>query len=160
MNGYYPPTLGDAFNTLGLRNINNTEKWYYNCGGYALGTFSWYWPGRDEKEYGKIMKYAGDENWGPALELAAEAIIDELTGWRLVEIEEVMQRHYSPKEYEVVAMRFCSFDFHFWKLGCNWNWYDKAGSSKDIDRHAFRDVMGKRWNQRYDSPIICFVRMR
>ena len=112
-----------------------------------------------EEEYEKIMEYAEDENWESALELAAEAIIDELTGWRLVEIEEVMQRHYSPKEYEVVAMRFCSYDFHFWKLGCNWNWYDKAGGSNRIGRHAFKDVVRKNWNHRYDSPIICFVRM-
>ena len=160
MNGHYTPTLGDAFNTLGLRNINNSEKRRYNCGGYALGTFSWYWPGRTEEEYEKVMEYAEDENWGPALELAAEAIVSELAGWQLVELEEVMRRHYSPKEYEVVAMRFCSYDFHFWKLGCNWNWYDKAGSSNRIDRHAFKDVIRKSWNRRYDSPIICFVRMR
>ena len=46
MNGYGAPRLSDPFNTLGLRNINNTIKRYYNCGGYALGTFSWYWPVR------------------------------------------------------------------------------------------------------------------
>ena len=160
MNNYNAPTLSDPFNALGLRNIGNTQKHHYNCGGYALGTFSWYWPGRDEEEYEQIMAYADEENWEPALQLAAEAIISELAGWQLVEIEEVMRRCYSPKEYEIVAMRFCSYDFHFWKLGNNWNWYDKAGGSHYIDRHAFKDVMGKKWNYRYDSPIICFVRMR
>lgn len=38
MNSYYAPTIGDPFNTLGLRNVSNTTKRYYNCGGYALGT--------------------------------------------------------------------------------------------------------------------------
>ena len=106
------------------------------------------------------MDYAEDENWEPALQLAADAIINELAGWQLVEIEEIIQRHYSPKKYEVVAMRFCSCDYHFWKLGCNWNWYDKMGNFKHINRHAFNDVMDKRWNHRYYSPIICFLRMR
>ena len=32
----------DLFNRNGERNAFNTDQWYYNCGGYALGTFSWY----------------------------------------------------------------------------------------------------------------------
>ena len=158
MNSYYAPT-GDPFNTLGLRNIGNTVKCYYNCGGYALGTFSWYWPGRTEDEYDEIMEYAEDEDWNNALELASEAIISELPGWSVVPFNLVMERKYSPKEYEIVAMRFCDCDFHFWKLGRNWNWYDKMGGAGRINRHAFEDVRDT-WCHRYDSPIVCFVRMR
>lgn len=159
MNDYHFPTLSDPFNTLGLRNINNTVKRHYNCGGYALGTFSWYWPGRTEEEHDKIMEYAEAEDWDNALELAAEAIIRELPGWMAVPFNLVMERKYSPKEYEVVAMRFCDFDFHFWKLGRNWNWYDKMGSAGWIDRHAFEDVR-RIWYHRYNSPIVCFIRAR
>ena len=159
MNGYHFPTLSDPFNILGLRNINNTVKRRYNCGGYALGTFSWYWPGRTEEEHDKIMEYAADEDWDNALELAAAAIIRELPGWMVVPFSLVMKRKYSPKEYEIVAMRFCDFDFHFWKLGRNWNWYDKMGSAGWINRHAFEDVR-RIWCNRYNSPIICFIRAR
>ena len=159
MNGYHYPTLSDPFNTLGKRNINNTVKRYYNCGGYALGTFSWYWPGRTEEEHDKIMGYAEDEDWDNALELAAGAIIRELPGWMVVPFSLIMERKYSPNEYEVVAMRFCDFDFHFWKLGRNWNWYDKMGSTKCIHRHAFESVRNI-WYRRYYSPIVCFIRAR
>ena len=159
MNSYYVPTIGDPFNTLGLRNIGNTVKRYYNCGGYALGTFSWYWPGRTEEEYDEIMECAGDEDWDNVLKLASEAIISELPGWSVVPFNLVMERKYSPKEYEIVAMRFCDYDFHFWKLGRNWNWYDKMGSIDRINRHAFEDVRDT-WCHRYDSPIVCFIRMR
>lgn len=159
MNGYHFPTLNDPFNTLSLRNINNTVKRRYNCGGYALGTFSWYWPGRTEEEHDKIMEYAADEDWDNALELAAGAIIRELPGWMVVPFSLIMERKYSPKEYEVVAMRFCDYDFHFWKLGRNWNWYDKMGSTEYIHRHAFEDVR-RIWYNRYYSPIICFIRAR
>lgn len=159
MNSYEAPALGDPFNTLGLRNINNTTKRYYNCGGYALGTFSWYWPGRTTEEHDEIMEYAEAEDWDNALELAAEAIVDELPGWSIVPFELIMKREYSPKDYEVVAMRFCDWDFHFWKLGRNWNWYDKMGPSNWINRHAFEDVR-RIWSYRYDSPIVCFVRTR
>lgn len=159
MNSYHAPTLGDPFNTLGLRNVSNTVKSYYNCGGYAFGTFSWYWPGRTEEEYDEIMEYAEAEDWDNALELAAEAIVGELPGWTIVPIGLVMERKYSPKDYEVVALRFCNCDFHFWKLGRNWNWYDKMGSAGWINRHAFGDIRYT-WCHRYNSPIVCFVKAR
>ena len=103
MNSYHAPTLGDPFNTLGLRNVSNTVKRYYNCGGYAFGTFSWYWPGRTEEEHDEIMEYAEAEDWDNALELATEAIINELSGWSVVPFNLIMERKYSPKEYEVRA---------------------------------------------------------
>ena len=159
MNSYHAPTLGDPFNTLGLRNVSNTVKRYYNCGGYAFGTFSWYWPGRTEEERDEIMEYAKAEDWDNALELAAEAIVGELPGWTIVPIGLVMERKYSPKDYEVVALRFCDCDFHFWKLGRNWNWYDKMGSAGGINRHAFGDIRYT-WCHRYNSPIVCFVKAR
>lgn len=34
----------DGFNLKQKRNIRNTYKDNYNCGGYALETFSWYLP--------------------------------------------------------------------------------------------------------------------
>ena len=34
----------DFFNWRGLRNEDNTDRWDYNCAGFALGTFSWYEP--------------------------------------------------------------------------------------------------------------------
>ena len=105
------------------------------------------------------MEYVANEDWDNALELAAGAIIRELPGWMVVPFNLIMERKYSPKEYEVVAMRFCVFDFHFWKLGRNWNWYDKMGSTKCIHRHAFEDVR-RIWCHRYNSPIVCFIRAR
>ena len=149
----------DPLNKRGSRNIRNTDKADYNCGGYALGTFSWYLPSRTRKEYTDIMGHADIGDMDTALTLAAEAIVSELPGWSVVPFALVMERKYSPKDYEVVAMRFCYYDFHFWKLGRNWNWYDKMGGCRQIDRHAFNDVRYK-WNGRYDSPVVCFIRAR
>ena len=149
----------DPLNKRGSRNIRNTDKADYNCGGYALGTFSWYLPSRTRKEYTDIMGHADIGDMDTALTLAAEAIVSELPGWSVVPFALVMERKYSPKDYEVVALRFCYYDFHFWKLGRNWNWYDKMGGCRQIDRHAFNDVRYK-WNGRYDSPVVCFIRAR
>lgn len=149
----------DPFNKRGLRNIRNTDKADYNCGGYALGTFSWYLPSCTRKEYTDIMRHANIGDMDTALTLASETIVNELPGWSIVPFALVMERKYSPKAYEVVALRFCNYDFHFWKLGRNWNWYDKMGCRGQINRHAFNDVRHK-WNDRYDSPVACFIRAR
>lgn len=149
----------DPLNKRGSRNIRNTDKADYNCGGYALGTFSWYLPSRTRKEYTDIMGHADIGDMDTALTLASEAIIDELPGWSTVPFALVMERKYSPKDYEIVAMRFCYYDFHFWKLGRNWNWYDKMGCREQINRHAFNDARNV-WNDRYDSPVVCFIRAR
>lgn len=149
----------DPLNKRGSRNIRNTDKADYNCGGYALGTFSWYLPSRTREEYSDIMGYADIGDMDVALTLASEAIVAELPGWSVVPFALVMERKYSPKDYEIVAMRFCYYDFHFWKLGRNWNWYDKMGCRGQINRHAFNDVRHK-WNDRYDSPVVCFIRAR
>ena len=149
----------DPLNMRGSRNIRNTDKADYNCGGYALGTFSWYLPSRTREEYTDIMGHADIGDMDTALTLAAEAIVNELPGWSVVPLALVMERKYSPKDYEVVALRFCYYDFHFWKLGRNWNWYDKMGDCRQINRHAFNDVRHK-WNDRYDSPVVCFMRAR
>lgn len=149
----------DPFNKRGSRNIRNTDKADYNCGGYALGTFSWYLPSHTRKEYSDIMGYADIGDMDTALTLAAEAIVNELPSWSVAPLALVMERKYSPKDYEIVALRFCYYDFHFWKLGRNWNWYDKMGCRRQINRHAFNDVRHK-WNDRYDSPVVCFIRAR
>ena len=160
MNNKYAPISGHPFNFDNSRNIGNTDKRYYNCGGYALGTFSWYWPGRTEEEHDEIMGYAENEDYDEALVIAADAIIAELPGWKIVLFEDVMKRMYSPLDYDIVAMRFCEFDFHFLKLGCNWNWYDKMGNSHRINRHGFQEMNNTSWYGRYDSPIVCFIRAR
>lgn len=149
----------DPFNKRGSRNVRNTDKADYNCGGYALGTFSWYLPSRTRKEYSDIMGHADIGDMDAALTLASEAIVNELPGWSIVPFALVMERKYSPKDYEVVALRFCYYDFHFWKLGRNWNWYDKMGCRGQINRHAFNDVRNV-WNDRYDSSVVCFIRAR
>ena len=150
----------DPFNYNGKRNIRNTHKSTYNCAGYAFGTFSWYMMGHDGEEHDTIMDYAKSCDYEVAMKMATQSILDELAGWKLVDFGAVMDRAYSPLEYEIVAMRFCDFDYHFWKLGRNWNWYDKMGSSSYIDRHAFLDALKRVWNRRYDSPVVCFIRAR
>lgn len=73
----------DPLNMRGSRNIRNTDKADYNCGGYALGTFSWYLPSRTREEYTDIMGHADIGDMDTALTLASEAIVNELPAGQL-----------------------------------------------------------------------------
>lgn len=154
--------LKDPFNVKNSRNIRNTDKHTYNCAGYALGTFSWYVVGRTKKEHHAIMRDAGRGRYSECLPLATEAICKELEGWEAVPLEDVRQKLYPPDKYEVVLLRFAFYgdDYHFIKLGRNWNWYDKRGTWPCIDRHGFNWGFEQDWYTIYFSPIIGFIRAR
>lgn len=50
----YPKTnsqYADEFNLSNKRNVRNTPRRTYNCGGFALGCFSWYCPRGDFFQY-------------------------------------------------------------------------------------------------------------
>ena len=51
----------DEYNVNGKRNRKNTEREDYNCGGYALQTFSWILPCEDEDECAEL--YDLDIDW-------------------------------------------------------------------------------------------------
>ena len=36
------------------RTLYNTDRHYFNCGGYALSCFGWYWPAVNEDEQMEI----------------------------------------------------------------------------------------------------------
>ena len=152
--------LRDPYNVMKKRNIRNTDKEEYNCGGYALGTFGWYMLGHNKKEYRAFNEALRDEEWVKVKQMAIRTITTELVGWRTGPLAEVMERKFSPVEYEIVLMRFHYTDFHFWKLGRNWNWYDKCGRSPYINRHSFIDAVAPTWNDRYDSPIVGLIKKR
>ena len=150
--------IHDPLNLQEKRNIRNTCKFDYNCAGYAFRTFSWYRIGTNDDENEEIMGYASKGDYETALALSIDSILNELTGWEEVPIELIQQREFSPLTHEIVLMRFCEFDYHFLRLGRNWNWYDKMGHSSYINRRSFNNGFDKIWNGRYDSPIIAFVR--
>lgn len=148
----------DPLNLQKKRNVRNTYKADYNCAGYAFRTFSWYRIGTTDDENDEIMAYASEGDYDTALGLSIDSILSELQGWNEVPVEYIQRREFSPLTHEVVLMRFCEYDYHFLRLGRNWNWYDKMGSSSYINRRSFNQGFDKIWNRRYDSPIIAFVR--
>ena len=56
--GYNKRFMEDVMNNNGARTQSNTRSESYNCGGFALGTFSWYYPYDED-----IVDYAYDHGF-------------------------------------------------------------------------------------------------
>ena len=122
----------DPFNIAKERNTRNTNRGEYNCGGYALGCYSWYCPFahqvRDfEKNVNQILK--------------------DFRNTRLINnIQDLM-----PNEY-MVAFRLSSDDFHFMKRAKNGIWREKRGGQSEIRIVPKSVVFGEVWSpHRYDK---------
>lgn len=153
----------DPLNLEGFRNLHNTEKSLYNCGGYALGTFSWYMPydGDRVTTFSELFDTyeEWDENDDPASavrerieDYMVEQLLLDFPTLRLIP-DEVERR---PNE-RVIAFRVGWDDFHFLKKAKNNCWYQKCGSSSRIERIKKSEVFGEAWNGRYDGRVFLFA---
>ena len=132
----------DPFNIAKERNTKNTNREEYNCGGYALGCYSWYCPFthqvRDfEKNVNQILK--------------------DFPNVRLINNTQDLM----PNEY-MIAFRLSQDDFHFMKRSKNGVWREKRGSQFKIRVVPKSVVFGEVWSpDRYDNGYRggnCFLR--
>ena len=143
----------DPFNKNNNRNVRNTPKRNYNCGGYALETFSWYCPHGEEDDTFFGYDYGFDtqeEAWIKTMYAVSKMILDFEGNLRM--IKSLKQLHKDTER--VVAFRLSSDgDFHYIKKTKN-GWRHKCGASFYIRRMSEHDVFNTNWNGRYDGPII------
>ena len=144
----------DPFNKNNNRNVRNTPKRNYNCGGYALETFSWYCP-HNEEDDNTFLGYdygfdTQEEAWVKTMYAVSKMILDFEGNLRM--IKSLKQLHKDTER--VVAFRLSSDgDFHYIKKTKN-GWRHKCGASFYIRRMSEHDVFNTKWNGRYDGPII------
>ena len=153
------PNAKDKLNKKQKRNLDNTGKYEYNCGGYALDTFSWYRPyGRKDGGIECLLEKFNDD---------AEAVLEYTTQYMLKEFKKklrVIKNLTELKENEeAVAYRIETegYDFHFVRRKRNGSWYGKRGSCPTIYRYTEAEVFdfsSAAWGDgRYDSQMILFA---
>jgi hypothetical protein len=122
----------DPFNIAKERNTRNTDRGEYNCGGYALGCYSWYCPfSHQVRDFEKNVKQ----------------ILKDFPNARLIDNTQDLM----PNEY-MVAFRLSRDDFHFMKRGKNGVWREKRGSQSEIRIVPKSVVFGEVWSpDRYDN---------
>lgn len=146
--GWFQEIPTDEFNHNRNRNIKNTDKKTYNCGGFALNTFSWYIPcyetGFWTEAEAQLRTY-----------YCINTMLAEFSDLRL--IGDVRELH--ADEYAVVFRISSDGDFHYLKRGRNGKWYSKLGSLTKITVHNDDYVFNEYWcDGRYDGPVVLFAK--
>lgn len=134
----------DLFNNERKRNVNNTNKNIYNCGGYALETFSWYVP-RDS--HGRVNNAMHDDS--------IQTMLKDFPTLRIINTIDDLQ----PNEY-AIAYKTSENDFHFIKRSNNGHWFHKMGDCDIIETMPVNTVFNEKWNGRYDSELTLFAKKR
>ena len=138
----------DELNRKGCRNATNTDIDDYNCGGYALGTFSWYCPYHDIK-WAHRWERSGKALRGYKREFMRQAIKTLLKDFP------TLRRIHLPIEAtpneRVIALRLADHDFHFMYRGLNKVWYQKMGGT-ELQRVPKAQVTARAWNNYYGEP--------
>lgn len=134
----------DDWNLKNQRNIKNTPKGSYNCGGYALDLFNWFCPWEEKDDHEIEMEDDTD----------LEKMVDYMLKYlplRIIETTKELKRN----EY-AVAFRIGNGDFHYMKRGRNGIWYDKVGNRPQICCHSEKIVLNTEnaWYNRYNGKII------
>lgn len=146
----------DLFNLNRNRNEKNTSQWDYNCGGYALGTFSWYLP-NDEDDRDKFWGWQDHsyEEMEAITLTCVEWMLNDFNDLRIIQqLNEV--RH---DEYAIAFRVSSDGDFHYIRQDKFRTWTHKCGSShiRTITRW---EVFHTEWNDRYNGPIVLFAKKR
>lgn len=140
----------DYFNNEKLRTKKNTDIADYNCGGWALNTFSWYCPcneyavkHRDEIYYDINPK--NDEQYLLSPErtkICVEEMVKQFAG----KIRPINNLHELKNNEYAVAFRLAPEydDFHFCKRASNGKWSHKPGT-KTIRPISKEEVFAEVW---------------
>lgn len=145
----------DPLNKIGKRNIRNTFKSSYNCGGYALGTYSWYLP-RKNPEFISFQQYAflTKKETKEVTQQAVECMLEEFPTLRVVNsLDEV-----KPTEYAILFRFSPDGDFHFLRRGRDNHWRHKMGSSYYINTIKTKDIFEPWCNGCYNGPIVIMAK--
>lgn len=156
---YKIPYPYDRLNKKNKRNMSNTHKEGFNCGGYALGTYSWYCPfGRHDGDLsGLFDRFDGD--YVAVLQYTVDYMLQDF-GNKLRVIQSLDELQ---EGEEAVAYRIETdcYDFHYLRRKSNGKWYGKMGRIPIIYKYTEIEVFDHNsdaWqNGRYDSEMILFA---
>lgn len=128
-------------------NVKHLFRGMYNCGGYALNTFDWYYP--DEAA---LSASSSDM----AVQRYADSMVKEFNGrLRIIQdVKELMDDEYA------VAFRTRNGDFHFCKRDDSGNWRHKRGGTPTLHRITKERLFSEEWPGGYCSRIVLFAKKK
>lgn len=126
--------------------IENFDPLYYNCGGFALSTYTWVRPFEFVEDNIEMYPYRFDRGlWRLVGGLLEQFNVRCVTSFKYI----------SSNEYPAI-FRVGSNDFHFMRYSKLLDgWIDKMGGSSCINLHKEKEIMREYWyGGRYDSQIV------
>lgn len=137
---FYTFVKRDARNEQGLRNEENTWIGHYNCGGYALRTFSWYCPCEDKENDGNYFIANNEEELELITQKCIKKMLKDFSGLRVIgNLKELEKNEYA------IAFRIGGEydDFHYCVRKTNGHWYQKCGAcpiEKVSKNYVFNEI--------------------
>lgn len=149
----------DELNKKRLRGFETSNRRDYNCGGYALETFNWYVPFKEEeKNELHLFSYRACLSVEEILKVTLKSMIKEFRGnLRVIEkVEDLKEGEYA------IAYRVGERDFHFAKRNSKGKWFHKRGSLGRVETMTKEEVLNsKDWDcGRYTSRVVLLARKR
>lgn len=149
------PYAEDTLNSKCNRNIKNTRKMDYNCGGYALGTFNWYLPCTNEAEH-IPLGFETEEEAEALTKTCVKAMLMEFEARNLRVIDSLSCLNIN--EYAFAFRISSDGDFHYVRRHTNGKWFHKCGAESVIRLMEKEEVFTTDWcDGRYDGPIVLFA---
>ncbi len=144
----------DLYNRNGLRNVRNTVRHTYNCGGYALGTFSWYLPYESDR-YGFVWgNHLTAKRMSEITDKCVEFMLHDFADLRVIESVADLQKG----EYAIAFRLSSDGDFHYIKRNRMGLWTHKRGASSNIWVMPKDMVLNSVWCNRYNGKIVLLAK--
>ena len=144
----------DPLNIFGKRNLENTDMFDYNCGGFALGTFSWYLPCPRHADHKNYFGFLSAQEAEKKTEKCVQFMLAEVPGLRRLRSKD---DHLFDDEYMVAFRLSFDGDFHFVR-NCHGVWEHKRGHRDAIETMDENEVFGENWCDLYDGPIVLLAK--
>ena len=157
--------LRDEFNEFCTRNKKNVERWQYNCGGFALGTYNWICPYDTEEEGEEYIDFdywaddSDEVDFNKRAEYTAEWMLNNVPGLRRVDSPDAkLEDGEWLIGYKVGRGPSWDGDFHFIKQTPSGRFYHKPGGNT-IRRMGKAEALGSSWSDgAYTSKTIWLAR--
>lgn len=132
----------------------DTHHLYYNCGGYALGTYTWVMPisDWDLNPFNLVCDYYDEKEMREVTDYCLNVLLNEIEELRVLQSQDD-----DLLENEVlIAFRISNDgDFHFMRQEKNENFWRHKRGNKPCEK--FYGDIYKPWFDRYDGPLIFFA---
>lgn len=143
----------DPFNRNNSRTVRNTNKYTYNCGGYALECFTW-WNGSEDISF----FWFDPDDRGEAeriTSLYVKELLADFPDMRTVDSLDDIREN----EYAILFRLSSDGDFHFLKRDRGNHWRHKMGNWYEIDTIKQSEIFDI-WCGIYNGPIVIFAKER